>query len=338
MTAGNPFRGGFVGVAAVSACLAFAADARAEPSPADRNLAQTLFDQARELMGGGKYAEACAKFSESQRLDPGGGTLLNLALCHEKQGKIATAWADFHEALSAALRDHRKEREKLAREHLQSLEPRLPRLTLQAAHPVANPIELKLDGAALGPTVWGTAVPIDPADHVIEATAPGKKSWTTRFSMRESEQRTTTVPPLEDEPPTKTAAPLEVGIHQADIRPGIHPRAGTYIAGGFGLLGIGVGTYFGLRAIDEHKQADPFCSETSCQRAGFDHNQDAVRDAWISDAAFGVGLVGVGLAVYWLVVPDSSSSRSNVGVTASNWRVEPLAAPHGGGVRVGSTW
>ncbi len=337
MTAGNPTWGGFVGVAALSASLVFVSYARADPSPTDRNLAQTLFDQARELMGAGKYNEACAKFAESQRLDPGGGTLLNLALCHEKQGKIATAWADFHEALSAALRDRRKEREKLAREHLQTLEPRLPKLTLQVAQPVATAMELKIDGAPVARTAWGAAVPIDPASHVIQATAPGKKPWSATFTMREAEQRTTSVPLLDDEPqaPAAAASAARPRTNDVEERPSSRPRTGAYVAGGFGVLGLGVGTYFGLHAIAERKEADSYCSETTCKREGFDHNENAVRDAWISDAAFGIGLIGVGLAVYWMVVPDSSSTRSTTG---STWTVAPSVAARGGGVTVGSRW
>jgi hypothetical protein len=341
MRAGNPTRGGFIGAAALSASLFLAGHARGDGSPTDRNLAQTLFDQARELMGAGKYGEACAKFAESQRLDPGGGTMLNLALCHEKQGKIATAWADFHEALSAALRDRRKEREKLAREHLQSLEPRLPKLTLQVAQPAPPDMEVKLDGAPVARTAWGTPVPIDPASHVIQATAPGKKPWRATFSMREAEQRVTTVPLLEDEPqpPVAATAPVPPSGHDVEAPRSSRPHTGAYIAGGIGVLGLAVGTYFGLRAIDERKQADPHCSDTTCKPAGFDHNENAVRDAWISDAAFGVGLVGVGLAVYWLVAPDGPSTQSaKTGRTASTWTVQPSVAARGAGLTIGSNW
>src|SRR5262245_18728599 len=62
--------------------------ARADDSAA----AQALFDQGRKLMESERWAEACPKLEESQRLDPAGGTLLHLALCREHEGRIATAW------------------------------------------------------------------------------------------------------------------------------------------------------------------------------------------------------------------------------------------------------
>ena len=60
-------------VAALSPGLAFA------QSASDKAQAQALFDDGRHLMEQGKFAEACRKLEGSQKLDPGAGTLLNLA-------------------------------------------------------------------------------------------------------------------------------------------------------------------------------------------------------------------------------------------------------------------
>jgi len=56
-------------------------------------VAEELFDQGRRLSGIGRYAEACAHFANSERLDHGVGTLLNLADCYEKNGQTASAYA-----------------------------------------------------------------------------------------------------------------------------------------------------------------------------------------------------------------------------------------------------
>src|SRR5205823_10205853 len=89
-------RGPF-GTALVSV-LFLSTTARGEPTAADKSLATQLFKEGRTLVDQGKVAEGCRKLEESHRLDPGGGTLLNVALCHEKEGRSATAWAEFTEA------------------------------------------------------------------------------------------------------------------------------------------------------------------------------------------------------------------------------------------------
>src|SRR5687768_11915066 len=98
----------------------------ASPARADNAaIANALFDEGKRLMQSGKFAEACTKFADSQRLDPGVGTILNLAACYEKNGQTASAWSAYRAAAAAARDKGQSAREKAARESVARLEPGL---------------------------------------------------------------------------------------------------------------------------------------------------------------------------------------------------------------------
>jgi tetratricopeptide (TPR) repeat protein len=163
----------------------------------EQRLAQALFDEGRQLMEKKRYGEACPKLAESQRLDPGGGTLLNLALCHEEEGKLATAKLDYDEALVMAVRDGRKDRQRIARARLLALEPSIPRLRVAVgAASDTEGLEVKLDGLILRRAAWGLAAPVDPGAHVVEVTAPNRTPWSTSILLEASQRKTVDVPPL----------------------------------------------------------------------------------------------------------------------------------------------
>src|ERR1700677_967970 len=143
---------------------AFAQDASSQAA------AQALFEQARQLMADGKFAEACPKLVESERLDPGAGTLLNLGHCYEKNGQTASAWVTFKDAAAAAELKHRADWSKRARERATALEAVISKLTIDVP-PEARVagLQVRRDGVEVGSAVWGTPIPTDPGDHAIEA-------------------------------------------------------------------------------------------------------------------------------------------------------------------------
>src|SRR5262245_61539276 len=67
-----------------------AGSARADAT--DPPSAEALFRAARQSQTAGDIGKACDLFEESYRLDPAGGTLLNLAACEERAGRITKAW------------------------------------------------------------------------------------------------------------------------------------------------------------------------------------------------------------------------------------------------------
>jgi hypothetical protein len=158
--------------------------ARPDVSGADHALAQSLFDRGRELMEKGDFPSACPLLAESQRIDPAGGTLTNLAVCHEQAGKLATAYAEFNEALSQAIREGRKDRQKIAEERIAAIAPRLSKIAIDvgAAEDVPG-LEVRLDGTPVGRAAWGTLTAADGGSHKIDASAPGRKTWTLTLQL-----------------------------------------------------------------------------------------------------------------------------------------------------------
>ena len=158
-------------------------------------------------MNEGKLSEACPKLAESYRLDPGLGALLNLATCHEAEGKIATAWAEFTEALSRAKRDADAPRGELAQTKVSALAPRLRRVQIVVSGEANVPgLEVTLDGSRVAPAAWGLPVPVDPGAHEVVASAPGKQRWSERQEAPpEGQTRAIAIPRLADATPTTTA-------------------------------------------------------------------------------------------------------------------------------------
>ncbi|MEO8797136.1 MAG: hypothetical protein ABI551_04560, partial [Polyangiaceae bacterium] len=172
-------------------------------------VAQTLFDQARKAMADGRYQEACVKFADSNRLSPGTGTLLNLATCHVKIGKLATAWVEMNNAADSDRRLGNVQRLAWIRQQIDELGPKLAHLTIGVAPATPAGCSVKLDGVAIDPAAYGSPTPVDPGEHVVAASAPGYETWSTKIAVDQNGiEKRVSVPVLGQT--TETSAPLVV--------------------------------------------------------------------------------------------------------------------------------
>jgi len=270
--------------------------ARADPSAADKALAQSLFKDGRTLLNAGKTAEACAKFQESDKLDPEIGTHLNLALCHETLGKTASAWVEFGEVADQADRIHDDERSKFAHQHVQDLEKKIARVRLHVDHPAPG-MSVKIDAQTIAQGGWSAAVPLDPGAHDVRAEAPGKQAFSQRIDVPQTTD--VTIPEL-----AAPSAPLAVEKKSSSSL-----RTVGFITAGAGIAGIAVGSIFGVLTISQNGTANDNCPMDRCTQKGVDAGNAASTFATVSTIAFiaGGALLAGGTVLILVGKPKSKS-------------------------------
>jgi hypothetical protein len=255
---------------------------------------------------------------------------MNLAACHAREGRTATAWAEFNDALSQAKRDGRDDRVGEARRQIALLEPRLARLAVSVGATATAGLVVRLDGTPLGPASWGTAIPVDPGSHGVEATAPGHAPWSTRASVAPEATVRVDVPEL---PPVPTSPPPPPPAHEPTrARSGGGVPLASYVLAGVGVAGIGVGAYFGVVAANKKHDSGPQCTAAGCSSGGASLLRQANDAAWASDVGFGVGVAALAAAAWFALTAPSSPPR------ASTVRVAPWIGATAAGVGAGGSW
>ncbi len=320
---------GSIGVMTLTLTFTLCRSAAAGDLPA----ATMLFNEARRLVADGRYSEACPKFEESQRLDPGIGTQFNLADCFEHTGRTATAWALFLGVASAAGGSGQEARESVARKRAAALEPKLSKLTIQVLKNVEG-LEVRRNGEAVNRVLWSSPVPVDPGGYAIAATAPGRKSWSTLTTVGPSPSAVTVIIPILEaeqavtppEPPgdsvpatpaamtaASSAASGELGATDDGRDP---PYKFIALAlGGTAVVGAGIGTFFGLRSIAKHSDYEHLCVGSVCSPAAAPLHSDAVAAGNISTASFvASGVLAAGGAALWLYALYAPRPAARAGV------------------------
>jgi hypothetical protein len=303
----------------VAACLAGVVLTGVGPARADDDgIAEALYREGQRLISTGSIHEACLKFAESERVDPAPGTLLATAACHEKEGKVATAWGEYTEAVTLASRAHETARQEYAHEHAATLERVLYRVTVTLEHPPPG-TELKVDARTLGIGALGSAIPLDPGMHRLEVSAPGSETWSRDVDVppRHGDQRlaVSLAPSVPFAPLPDALAPTTRGQYVWPVT-----LSATGVAGA--LAGVGLLLAAHIEGDDAVSSAAVAGNASAYAAASSEHE----RALTLQTSGLIVGAVGLAMVAVGTVLTVSVATRRG-GDRASAHRLRLLAPP-----------
>ena len=318
--------------ACLLSALSAARIAEAQVSAEEKATAEAVFEEGMRLIKQGNFADACPKFEMSQRVEPAVGTMLYLAECYEKTNRTASSWAMFREAASLAETSGQTERMKTAQARAARLEPRLSWLTIEVAKDALVPgLQVRRNSVLVSTELSGTPTPVDPGEVLVDASAPGRLPFSTKVKVAAKARVAVTIPALSPAPeaapaavPPPVAREASAATVPADsVSPAPAPtpvstpasaeRASLvpWIVGGAGVVALGVGSYFGLRAISNADQARETCPNGLCNDAqGEAAANDAHTQATISNVCFVLGAAAVATgAVLYFTLPTKGGKQ-----------------------------
>jgi hypothetical protein len=284
--------------------------------------ANALFDEGKKLLDAGEIASACASFAESQRLAPRGGTLLNLGLCHEREGKLLDAFRELAAALEVAKKEGRTDREPLATSHLAAVDAKLSWLVLV---PPPNVKEEDVSFAVDGTHVENSgAVPVESGEHVVAASASGFRAREAKVAVGAApERRTVRIEALEALAPAAPAAAVASVPSPGADQAAPHKRGSRALRTAAlvtGITGAVACIATGVFAVERRSVVSGHCSDKVCDDDGLAAGSTGRTLAIASTAAFAVGAIGFG---GWLFLPGGMLNRR-----------EPARPPQGTGIVV----
>jgi hypothetical protein len=309
-------------------CLVLVAStAAADPAVRDDDKleADRLFAEGRALLDQGKRKEACEKFDLSIRKDPRAvGTILNLGLCAEEAGQVATAVRYYAEARARAKDQELTEHQQAAENKLALLAPRVPHLAIVLPPGAPADARVIVDQLVLASDQLAD-VTLDPGERTVVVTAHDRLPYETKITVVEGAHQTLAIPAL------RGAHTVVVQQSSKRLWGKILVGSGVALAG----LGAGLGLYGRSQYWDQFPQGasdgrDVADATHHCFTAMGARHCDAVGASHVStareleQAGIITGIVGVvaaGVGTYlWLTSPAEVSvevdrDRAAVAVT-----------------------
>lgn len=295
--------------------------ARAESTAADLESARDLYKLGKALRDKGDLVGALEKFKAAHALANTPITAVEYGRTLERHGDLVEARDVFLSVVripakpneSANTKSARAEADKLA----EDLKARLPALVVTITGVPGDAVTLLIDGVAIPHAAIGEPRKLNPGLHVVRASVGAGPEKRIEVTLAEKEQRTVVVT-LEPEPvppatpePVKPSSPIEIPKPIPDVESSSRglPTL-TWIGISVAVAGAATGTLTGLTAWSRARSAKESCVDGACPPSVHPTVDSGKTFGNISTAAFIVGGVGVGVAVYGLLSRESPKERA----------------------------
>jgi hypothetical protein len=306
-------------------------------SASDRETARGLMREGDAAFDHKDYNSALQAYSAAHAIMGVPSTGLAVARAQVQLGKLVDARDT---ALSvtrlptaarepAALTEARAEAGRLA----DSLEPRIPSLTVSISGAPADVVDVTVDQKPLATRLIGIAHKLDPGKHTVTAIAAGFDNASADVTLAEgaNEKVTLTLVPsgMKTEPAAPPpSSPLTPVTADTGGKKGLSPL--VYIGFGIGGVGLIVGSVTGVMSLSATSAAKEHCSGNQCQPAAQEDIDSAKLLANVANIGFGAAILGTGLGIVGLV---TSGGRSEPVLSSTGLKIEPLLGPRFVGAR-----
>lgn len=252
--------------------------------------ADQLFQKGRALEKEGKTAEACDLYKQALDKNPNAvGTILNVALCDQKTGKVASAYKLFKDARARAKEQNLPEHQKAAEEHMAQLEDKIAHVALAFADPPTEDTRIVVANEVIEKDKTGDVL-VDPGQVAIIVSRPGRVTYETKATIAEGEHKAIAIPAL--------ALPVTVKSGRRTFG-----KVLTFSGAGLGLVGLGLGVYAWRKYND---QFPSHCSKAThlCDPTGQAETESARTWGNVGTAVGIGGVVIAGVGAYlWFFGP-----------------------------------
>lgn len=210
-------------------------------------------------------------------------------------------------------------------------------------------VKVSADGQPLTTKLTGDGLPMNPGPHALHFESADGATLDQQVMVREGVKNQNVAVVL-----SKTVAAPAGGATPAAATPGATPAGGQpdtspssdsgggipwrtvgWVAGGVGIIGLGVGTAFGFIAISDKNGAH--CDATNaCDPGGLSSANSAATVSTIGVIAGGVLLAGGAALV--LFGPKGDSGASPTANAIKSVKLAPLVGARDGGLLLGGSW